>query len=58
MQGNTIALWLFPLVVLAGGGIAILVFVRGQRRTMMAGDDTGEGDEARARTLSDEEGLS
>ena len=58
VQGNTIALWLFPLVVLAGGGIAILVFVRGQRRTMMAGDDTGEGDEARARALSDEEGLS
>ena len=42
VQGNTIALWLFPLVVLAGGGIAILVFVRGQRRTFMAGDDTGE----------------
>lgn len=52
VQGNTLALWLFPLVVLAAGGAAVVVFVRAQRRR----DDALDAEDAQA--LSDEEGLS
>lgn len=56
VQGNTLALWLFPLIVLLGGGTAIVLFVRSQRRRL-AGDIEAE-DADGARALSDEEGLS
>jgi cytochrome c-type biogenesis protein CcmH len=56
VQGNTLALWLFPLIVLAGGGTAIVLFVRGQKRR--AAGATDAADDARAARLSDDEGLS
>ena len=56
VQGNTLALWLFPLIVLVGGGTAIVLFVRGQKRR--AADGNEADDTARAARLSDDEGLS
>lgn len=57
VQGNTLGLWLLPALVLLGGGIGIVVFIRTQRRRGSA-DALGAEDEARAAALMDEEGLS
>lgn len=56
VQGNTLALWLFPLIVLVGGGTAIVLFVRSQKRR--TDQFTDFADDARAASLSDDEGLS
>ncbi|MEA1941716.1 MAG: cytochrome c-type biogenesis protein [Pseudomonadota bacterium] len=57
VQGNTLALWLLPLIVLAGGGTAIVLFVRSQKRRAASDADAAD-DDARAARLSDDEGLS
>ena len=55
VQANTLALWLMPFLVLFGGGVAMIVFVRTQRSRM---DRSDEDDADLAAALSDEEGLS
>lgn len=55
MQSNTLALWLVPLIALGGGALAIVLYIRHQRRRP---DDLDEAlDEERAAQLLDEEGL-
>ena len=56
VQGNTLALWLFPLIVLVGGGTAIVLFVRGQKRR--GAGEAGTADDEQAARLSEDEGLS
>jgi cytochrome c-type biogenesis protein CcmH len=56
VQGNTLGLWLFPVIVLIGGAAGIVLFVRTQKRRVAVADH--EDDAARASALTDEEGLS
>ncbi len=54
VQGNTILLWLFPLLALGGGGVAIVIFFRGQSARADAPLDADEA--AELARLRDEEG--
>lgn len=54
VQGNTILLWLFPVLALGGGGVAIIFFLRGQSARADAPLDADEA--AELARLRDEEG--
>lgn len=54
VQGNTILLWLFPVLALGGGGVAMIFFLRGQSARADAPLDADEA--AELARLRDEEG--
>ncbi|WP_304069936.1 cytochrome c-type biogenesis protein CcmH [Maricaulis maris] len=54
VQGNTLLLWLFPLLALSGGAIAIVIFFRGQSARADGPLDADEA--AELARLRDEEG--
>jgi cytochrome c-type biogenesis protein CcmH len=43
MQGNTLALWAIPIVLLFGGAVAVFFVVRNRNRKLAAQRQTGNG---------------
>jgi cytochrome c-type biogenesis protein CcmH len=56
LQGNTLLLWLLPAILLVGGGVLVVIYIRAQSRRLSAGLDPE--DEAELARLREEEGLS
>ena len=56
LQVNTLLLWLLPAILLVGGGVLVVIYIRAQSRRLSAGLDPE--DEAELARLREEEGLS